>query len=119
MTFFRWLTALAALASALPLLFLGEGGLDGFVAGLVVVQLAPFALLVALADRLSVVARWLALGVPLVLQALAYYEVFRPDQRDGQAALVFLFSPFYLTVLVLIVWIVDVLVQVLGRRIRR
>ena len=116
------LAALAGVvAGALPLLFvsLEAGELDVFLVGVAIANSFPFGLLIALTGQLSGVARWLALALSFGAQALAYYDVLRPDQTDGQAALAFLFLPFYLTVLVFLVWAIDALGQAFRRRIRR
>ena len=62
-------------------------------------------------------ARWLALGLLVGLEALVAYEFMRSS--DGQAGLIYLFLPFYLIVLVLLVWAGDVLVRATRRRLRR
>lgn len=119
---FRLVAGLAGTASALTLLFVGlesGEGVDAFLVVFVALQAAPFGLLITLAERSSVVGRWLGLGVGVALYALAYYEFFRPDQVDGQAGLIFLFLPFYVAALVLAVWVVDQIVRAVARRVSR
>ena len=62
-------------------------------------------------------ARWLALGLLVGLEALVAYEFMRSS--DGQAGLIYLFLTFYLIVLVLLVWAGDVLGRALRRRLHR
>lgn len=126
---FRLVAGLAGLASALPLLFLGEGGIDGFVVSIVALQFAPFGLLIAIAGfrgrsaghrQLSAVARWFALALAATAYvALAYLPFIVPKWGDPQQGLVFLFLPFYLVAFVLLVWLTDAVARAVRRRVRR
>ena len=121
---FRLLAALAGVASVLPLLLLAQGPSDlradevvesaVFTAGLTIANLLPFALLIALAARLSAVARRLTLGLLVGLEALVAYDFMRSS--DGQAGLIYLVLPFYLLTLVFLVWAGDSLVRAIRRR---
>lgn len=90
-----------------------------FAAGISALAFLPFGLLIVLAEGTSAVGRWLCFAVCLVPQALVSYEIFRPDQRDGQAGLIFLVLPFYLAALVFAVWLVDQIVRAVARRASR